>query len=136
MPWHSNEAIAEIAYTYARGASIFKMADQSRHRSMDTLQASFATPRSSRILERFVREYRGCKRSRLYEHGCVTEMDIVQLVYRPAEPQGASKDYDFSRSSMQRLWQQGASAVETVLRASQWLAPKPKELGVRVFDVP
>jgi NTE family protein len=73
---------------------------------------------------------------RLYEHGCVTEMDIVQLVYRPAEPQGASKDYDFSRSSMQRLWQQGASAVETVLRASPWLAPKPKELGVRVFDVP
>ena len=73
---------------------------------------------------------------RLYEHGCVTEMDIVQLVYRSAEPQGASKNYDFSRSSMQRLWQQGASAVETVLRASPWLAPKPKELGVRVFDVP
>ena len=45
----------------------------------------------------------------LYEHGCVTEMDIVQLVYRPAEPQGASKDYEFSRSSMQRLWQQGTS---------------------------
>jgi hypothetical protein len=64
------------------------------------------------------------------------KMDIVQLVYRPAEPQGASKDYDFSRSSMQRLWQQGASAVETVLRASPWLAPKSKELGVRVFDVP
>ena len=44
---------------------------------------------------------------RLYEHGCVTEMDIVQLVYCPAEPQGASKNYDFSRSSMQRLWQRG-----------------------------
>ena len=73
---------------------------------------------------------------RLYEQGCVTEMDIVQLVYRPAEPQGASKDYDFSRSSMHRLWQQGALAAETVLRASPWLGPKPKELGVRVFDVP
>lgn len=23
---------------------------------------------------------------RLYEHGCVTEMDIVQLIYRPMEP--------------------------------------------------
>jgi hypothetical protein len=73
---------------------------------------------------------------RLYEHGCVTEMDIVQLVYRPAAPQGASKDYDFSRSSMHRLWQQGAFAAETVLRASPWLAPKPRELGVRVFDLP
>ena len=38
---------------------------------------------------------------RLYEHGCVTEMDIMQLVYRPIEPQGASKDYEFSRSSME-----------------------------------
>ena len=73
---------------------------------------------------------------RLYEHGCVTEMDIVQLVYRPAEPQGASKDYDFSRSSMQRLWQEGASAAQTVLTASPWLAPQPKDLVVRVFELP
>jgi NTE family protein len=64
----------------------------------------------------------------------VTEMDIVQLVYRPREPQGASKDYDFSRSSMQRLWQQGMSDARTTLRASPWLAPMPKDLGVRVFD--
>jgi NTE family protein len=70
---------------------------------------------------------------RLYEHGCVTEMDIVQLVYRPAEPQGASKDYQFSRSLMERLWREGTSAAKTVLHASPWLAPKPQELGVRVF---
>jgi hypothetical protein len=60
----------------------------------------------------------------------------VRLVYRPPGPQGASKDYDFSRFSMHRLWQQGAFAAETVLRASPWLVPKPKDLGVRVFDVP
>ena len=72
---------------------------------------------------------------RLYELGCVTEMDIVQLVYRPAEPQGASKDYDFSRSSMEKRWQQGISDAQTVLHASPWLAPMPKEWGVRVFDV-
>jgi NTE family protein len=72
---------------------------------------------------------------RLYEHGCVTEMDIVQLVYRPIEPQGASKDYEFSRSSMEVRWQQGISDARTALRASPWLAPMPKELGVRVFDV-
>ena len=72
---------------------------------------------------------------RLYELGCVTEMDIVQLVYRPVEPQGASKDYEFSRSSMEKRWQQGISDARTVLHASPWLAPMPKELGVRVFDV-
>jgi len=44
----------------------------------------------------------------------------------------------FSAQSQQRAaaaWQQGAFAAETVLRASPWLAPKPKELGVRVFHV-
>ena len=73
---------------------------------------------------------------RLYELGCVTEMDIVQLVYRPTEPQGASKDYEFDRASMEKRWQQGTTDARTVLHASPWLAPMPKELGVRVFDVP
>jgi NTE family protein len=72
---------------------------------------------------------------RLYELGCVTEMDIVQLVYRPTEPQGATKDYEFSRGSMEKRWQQGISDARAVLHASPWLAPMPKELGVRVFDV-
>jgi NTE family protein len=72
---------------------------------------------------------------RIYELGCVTEMDIVQLVYRPTEPQGASKDYEFSRASMEKRWQQGISDACTVLHASPWLAPMPRELGVRVFDV-
>ena len=71
---------------------------------------------------------------RLYEHGCVTEMDIMQLVYRSIEPQGASKDYEFSRSSMEVRWQQGISDARTALHASPWLAPMPKELGVRLFD--
>jgi NTE family protein len=72
---------------------------------------------------------------RLYEFGCVTEMDIVRIIYRPVQPQGASKTYDFSRSSMEKRWQQGTSDARTVLHASPWLAPAPKEVGVRVFDV-
>ena len=71
----------------------------------------------------------------LYEHGCVTEMDIVQLIYRPIEPQGALKDFEFSRSTMETRWQQGLSDARATLQASPWLAPMPRELGVRVFDV-
>ena len=72
---------------------------------------------------------------RLYEHGCVTEMDIVQFIYRPIEPQGALKDFEFNRSTMETRWRQGLSDVLIALQASPWLAPMPKELGVRVFDV-
>ena len=71
----------------------------------------------------------------LYEHGCVTEMDIAQLIYRPTEPQGAAKDFEFSRSTMEARWQEGFSDARTTLDHSPWLAPMPKELGVRVFDV-
>jgi hypothetical protein len=72
---------------------------------------------------------------RLYELGCMTEMDIVQLIYRPTEPEGSSKDYEFSRSSMEKRWRQGMADAQAVLHASPWLAPMPKELGVRVFDL-
>jgi len=72
---------------------------------------------------------------RLYEHGCVTTMDIVQLIYRPDEPQGALKDFEFSRPTMDLRWQQGLSDARTTLDASPWLAPMPHEIGVRVFDV-
>jgi NTE family protein len=72
---------------------------------------------------------------RLYEYGCVTERDIVQLIYRPIEPQGALKDFQFGRSNMEARWQQGLADAQTTLHASPWLAPIPKELGVRVFDV-
>jgi NTE family protein len=72
---------------------------------------------------------------RLYEHGCVTQMDIVQLIYRPIEPQGALKDFEFSRSTMQARWQQGFSDARSTLHVSPWLAPMPRDLGVRVFDV-
>jgi NTE family protein len=72
---------------------------------------------------------------RLYEHGCVTEMDIAQLIYRPMAPQGASKDFEFSRATMEARWQAGISDARTTLLASPWLAPVSKDIGVRVFDV-
>jgi NTE family protein len=72
---------------------------------------------------------------RLYEHGCVTEMDIAQLIYRPMAPQGAAKDFEFSRTTMEARWQQGLEDARTTLAASPWLAPIAKDVGVRVFDV-
>lgn len=72
---------------------------------------------------------------RLHEFGCITEMDIVQLIYRPYEPQGAYKDYEFTRATMNNRWQQGLSDARTTLQAAPWLAPTPQEVGVRVFDV-
>jgi NTE family protein len=71
----------------------------------------------------------------LYNFGCVTTMDIVELIYRPTDPQGHSKDYEFSRATMRMRWAQGLSDARTTLLASPWLAPMPPEVGARTFDV-
>ena len=71
----------------------------------------------------------------LYAFGCVTTMDIVQLIYRPDVPQGASKDFEFSRGTMRERWMQGSADATTTLAASPWLVPMPHEVGARTFDV-
>ena len=72
---------------------------------------------------------------RLYRMGCVTQMDIVQLIYRPMAPQGYQKDYEFSRATMAQRWDQGHADARMTLDAAPWLEPKGREVGVRVFDV-
>jgi len=71
----------------------------------------------------------------LYNFGCVTTMDIVQLIYRPTDPEGVWKDYEFSRTTMKTRWAQGLSDARATLLASPWLAPMPREVGARTFDV-
>ncbi len=71
----------------------------------------------------------------LYNFGCVTTMDIVQLIYRPSERQGASKAYEFSRQTMEERWAQGRADTIATLEAAPWLAPMPPDVGARSFDV-
>jgi NTE family protein len=66
---------------------------------------------------------------------CVTTMDIVQLIDRPEHVQGPSKDYEFSRATMQARWARGLADAQATLLASPWLAPMPPEVGARTFDV-
>jgi NTE family protein len=71
----------------------------------------------------------------LYDFGCVTTMDIAQLIYRPHEVQGLAKDYEFSRATMEERWTQGREDARETLLASPWLEPMPPEHGARTFDV-
>lgn len=72
---------------------------------------------------------------RLWEYGCVTQMDIAQLIYRPHAPQGSHKDYEFSRKTMNARWEAGRADAQVTLESSPWLAPMPQDEGLRVFDV-
>jgi NTE family protein len=71
----------------------------------------------------------------LRSFACLTTMDVVELIYRPAEMQGQSKDYAFSRGTMRERWAQGREDGAMVLRQAPWAAPFPPGIGVRRFDL-
>lgn len=93
----------------------------------------FAINELEKLLPAHIKETPQAKR--LHEFGCVAEMDIVQLIYRPMSSLGAAKDYEFGRGTMTTRWRQGKADATVTLAAAPWLDPSPPEVGVRVFDV-
>ena len=88
------------------------------------------------LWERLPEHLRKSREARfLYEFGCVTTMDIVELIYRPYEPQGHSKDFEFSAQTMRKRWAEGVKDATVTLVASPWLVPMPPDVGARTFDV-
>lgn len=71
----------------------------------------------------------------LNDFRCVTTMDIVELIYRPDQPQGQFKDFEFDRPTMESRWKQGLADARAALKAAPWLVPMPPEVGARTFDV-
>ena len=69
---------------------------------------------------------------------CVHTMDmsVVHLIYREKNYETQTKDYEFSRISMDEHWQAGVNDTRrTLLHERQWLAPPDDLAGVRVFDI-
>jgi NTE family protein len=67
-------------------------------------------------------------------------VDIVHLIYRPAVPQGSTKDFQFVRGAIDQRWTQGRHDAHVTMQAAPWnSAPgnsTPGKSGpVRVFDV-
>jgi NTE family protein len=59
---------------------------------------------------------------------------IVQLVYRAKLYEGSSKDYEFSRVTMEEHWKAGLSDVRRTLSHSEWLT-LPMKPGVTTYDL-
>jgi NTE family protein len=70
----------------------------------------------------------------LQANACPAQVDIVHLIYRPANPLGSTKDFEFSRATMERRWKQGLENARATLTSAPWDAD-PGEEPVRVFDV-
>ena len=61
--------------------------------------------------------------------------DIVHLIYRARQYEGDSKDYEFSRLSMEEHWQAGYQATIRTLRHPRALARPANHEGFATFDI-
>ena len=62
-------------------------------------------------------------------------VDVVHLIYRSKHYESQSKDYEFSRLSMQEHWDSGRADMAHTLHDSRWVQRERITTGVRVFDL-
>jgi NTE family protein len=63
-----------------------------------------------------------------------SSVTVVQLIYRHKAYEGHSKDYEFSRATMQEHWAAGREDMQRTLQHREWLVQNFPESGVATFD--
>lgn len=71
------------------------------------------------------------ERSRLHD---LPRLSILELIYEHAPYEGESRDYDFSRRSMQDHWRRGYEQTRQTLAQKDWLK-MPEEAGIVSHDI-
>jgi NTE family protein len=62
-------------------------------------------------------------------------VDVVHLIYRRKHYESQSKDFEFSRLSMQEHWDAGQADMACTLHDPRWLKHERSQTGVHVFDL-
>jgi len=66
---------------------------------------------------------------------CETAVDVVHLIYRSKHYETQSKDYEFSRLSMEEHWSSGRADMAHTLHDPRWIHHERAASGVHVFDL-
>ena len=66
---------------------------------------------------------------------CESAVEVVHLIYRSKHYESQSKDYEFSRLSMQEHWDAGRADMAHTLHDPRWLQRERSAHGVHVFDL-
>lgn len=71
----------------------------------------------------------------LLENSCEAAVTVVHLINRPTDHDSQSKDYEFSRLSVEEHWDAGRKDVEDSLAHPDWLTRKRPHHGMTIFDL-
>ena len=66
---------------------------------------------------------------------CAHAVDVVHLIYRSKHYETQSKDYEFSRVSVQEHWAAGQADMARTLQDPRWTQRPRRDHGVHVFDL-
>ncbi len=66
---------------------------------------------------------------------CESGVDVVHLIYRSKHYESQSKDFEFSRLSMQEHWSSGRADMSHTLHDPDWINHERSKAGVHVFDL-
>ena len=66
---------------------------------------------------------------------CEAAVDVVHLIYRSKHYETQSKDYEFSRVSMQEHWDSGRADMAHTLHDKRWIDRPRNATGVHVYDL-
>ncbi|MDK8872274.1 patatin-like phospholipase family protein [Paracoccus sp. SSJ] len=88
-----------------------------------------------RLHARLPAEFRGDPDlAMLIESGPAHPVSLMHLIYRHADYESASKDYEFSRLSMLDHWRDGLRDAERSLADPRWTDRQVPEDGLMIFD--
>ncbi len=71
----------------------------------------------------------------LRESSCNAAVSIVHLIHKRKTYSSQSKDYEFSRASIDEHWNDGIAAVERTFAHEAWKMREKPKLGVNVYDL-
>ncbi|HEX7885409.1 MAG TPA: patatin-like phospholipase family protein [Phenylobacterium sp.] len=112
-----------------------RFSSRTRHNTDVQLQLHNTKVALQRLIDRLPPDHDGGEELdllRAFAHE--SSVGIVQLIYRAKLYEGNSKDYEFSRVTMQEHWRAGLADVRRTLEPSQWLN-RPRKPGVTTYDL-
>ena len=64
-----------------------------------------------------------------------SQINVLHLIYHQHEYEGDSKDYEFSKLTMQEHWNAGLEDTRRTLSHHEWLKLPHEKIGMTVHDV-
>ena len=88
------------------------------------------------LLQMVPEELKACPEARFLDRNADRKVyNLVQLIYRARQYEDSSKDYDFSRQSMEEHWRAGYNDTVRTLRHTEVLERPRNQEGVMTFDL-